>query len=86
MRAIVTPNQSARATVTAFWNEFIANYGFPEMLLTYQGCNFESQLIKELCKLAHICKVQTAPYHPETNSQCEIFNQMLINMIGMLGV
>ena len=49
-----------------------------------QGCNFELQLIKELCRLAHICKVQTTPYHPETNGQCERFNQMLINMIGTL--
>ena len=38
--------------VTTFWNEFIVNYGFPEKLLTDQGCNFESQLVKESCKLA----------------------------------
>ena len=63
-KAIVTPNQSAKAMATAFWNEFIMNYSFPEKLLMDQGCNFESQLIKELCRLAHTCKVQTMPYHP----------------------
>ena len=41
-KAIVTPNQSAKAKVTAFWNQFIANYSFPEKLLMDQGHNFES--------------------------------------------
>ena len=53
-KAVITPSQSAKATAAAFWNEFIANYSFPEKLLTDQGHNFESQLVKELCKLAHI--------------------------------
>ena len=83
-KVIVTSNQSTRVTVTAFWKEFIANYSFPERLLTDQEGNFESQLIKVLCKLAHICKVWTMPYHPKTNDQYERFNQMLINMINTL--
>ena len=29
-KAVVTPKQSAKAMETAFWNEFIANYGFPK--------------------------------------------------------
>ena len=29
-KAVVTPNQSTKATVTAFWNEFIANCGSPK--------------------------------------------------------
>ena len=76
--------QSAKAMTTAFWNEFIANYRFPEKLLTDQGLSFESQLVKELCKLAQNWKVQTTPYHPETNGQCERFNRTLISMISML--
>ena len=56
-KAVVTPNQSAKATVAAFWNKFKANYSIPEKLLTNQGCHFESQLIKEFCKFAHIWKV-----------------------------
>ena len=60
----------------------LSNYSFLEKLLTDQGHNFGSQLIKELCKLVHIHKVQTTHYHLETNSQCERSNQMLINMIG----
>ena len=44
--------------MTAFWNEVIVSCSLPEKLLPNQGCNFESQLVKELCKLAQIwrCK------------------------------
>ena len=81
-KAVVTSNQSAKVMVTAFRKEFITNYGFHEKLL--MGCNFESQIIKELCKLAQIWKVWTIPYDPETKGQCEGFNQSLINTICTL--
>ena len=34
--------------------------------------------------MANIQKVQTTPYHYESNGQCERFNQTLISMIGTL--
>ena len=60
------------------------NYGWSEKILTDQGKNFESSLIKELCELVGVQKLRTTPYHLETNGQCEHFNQILINMIGTL--
>ena len=59
-KAIVTPNQSVKATAIAFWNEFIMNCSFPEKLLTDQEHNFKSP--KVLYRMAHICKVQTTHY------------------------
>ena len=29
VKAIVTSNQTAKATAITFWNKFITNYGFP---------------------------------------------------------
>ena len=49
-----------------------------------QGCNFESQLVADLCKLMGTQKVQTSPYHLQINGQCERFNFTLINMLRML--
>ena len=83
-KAIVPSIQSTQTIAIAFWNKFFTNYGFPEKLLMDQGCTFESQLIKELCRLAHLIKVWTMPYHKEIDSQCERFNLMLINMISTL--
>ena len=85
-KAVVTSTQTAKATATTSWNKFVTNYSFPKKLLTNQDCNLEFQLIKELCKLANIQKVQTPPYHPETNGQCKRFNQTLISMIGTLEI
>ena len=50
-KAVVTPNQSAKATVTAFQNQFIANYGFPEKLLTDQGCNFWVPVVQGIVQI-----------------------------------
>ena len=49
-----------------------------------QGHNFMGQLVAGLCKLMGTQKVQTSPYHLQTNGQCERFNSTLINMLGTL--
>ena len=50
----------------------------------YQGRNFESKFIADLCKLIGTKKLRTSLYHPQTNGQCERFNSTLINMLGKL--
>ena len=66
------------------WENFICHHGFPEKLISDQGRNFQSELIKDLCKLAKVDKIRTTPYHPMTNGQCEQFNKTLLNMLGIL--
>ena len=66
------------------WDNFICHYGFPEKFISDQGRNFESDLIKELCKIAGVQKLHTTPYHPQGNGQCERFNSTLCNMLGTL--
>ena len=76
--------QTAQATARILWDNFICHYGFPEKFISDQGRNFESDLIKELCKIAGVKKVHTTPYHPQGNGQCERFNSTLCNMLGTL--
>ena len=38
----------------------------------------------DLCELMGVQKIQTSPYHPQTNGQCERFNSTLINMLETL--
>ena len=66
------------------WDNFICHYGFPEQFISDQGRNFESYLIKEICKIAGVKKLHTTPYHPQSNGQCERFNSTLCNMLGTL--
>lgn len=81
--AIPTNNQKARTVAKCLWDGFIVHYGFPERILSDQGADFESKLIKELCDMAKIHKVRTTPYHPRGNP-VERFNRTLLNMLGIL--
>ena len=51
--------------------------GIPREILTDQGSNFQSQLLRELYRLLHIDALRTSPYHPQTDGLVERFNQSL---------
>ena len=73
-QAIVLSSQTANCAAQNLWDKFVVHYGLPEKILTDQGCNFESDLLKELGGLAQVKKIRTLGYHPQTNGQCEGFN------------
>ena len=50
-QAIVTSLQTAKCTAQNSWDKFIVHYGLLKKVLTDQGCNFESNLLKALCEL-----------------------------------
>ena len=83
-QAIVTSSQTAKCTTQNLWEKFIVHYGLPKKILTDQGCNFESDLLKALCEIAQVKKLRTSGYHPQMNGQCECFNATLINMLVTL--
>ena len=81
---IITTLQTAWVMAWALWDGFFTHYGFPTSILSDQGHNFESNLIKGLCDLGGICKIHTTPYHMQWNGQCKWFNSTLISMTGTL--
>ena len=83
-QAFVTRTQTAQTTAKTLLDKFIIHYGLPKKILTDQGQNVESQLVADLCELMGTWKIQTSPYHLQTNGQYERFNSTLINMLGTL--
>ena len=86
VQAIVTSSQTAKYTVQNLWDKFILHYGLPGKILTDQGHNLESDLLKALCEIVQVKIIRTSGYHLHRNGQCEYFNVTLINMLGTLPV
>ena len=55
--------------------------GISQEILTDQGSNFQSQLLKHLYRLLLVDAVRTSPYHPQTDGLVERFNQTLKAML-----
>ena len=85
-QAYVTKTQTTQMTAKTLRDKFLVHYVLPVKILMDQGHNFKSQLVAGLCKMMGTQKVQTSPYHLQTNGQCERFNSTLINMLGTLPI
>lgn len=61
--------------------KWIAMVGIPREIVTDQGSNFMSRVLRSLCRMLRIKHLQTMEYHPQTNGVVEMFNQTLKNML-----
>lgn len=64
------PNHKA-ITIADTLLKFLTTFGIPESILSDQGSDFTSDLIKELNRLFKIKKIFSSPYHPQTNGALE---------------
>ncbi len=83
-QAYPTKDQKARTVAKVLWRNFLCRFGFPAKLHADQGRNFESAVVKELCRITGITKSHTSPYHPQGNGTTERFNRTLMDMLGTL--
>lgn len=51
--------------------KFISHYGIPKTVLTDQGSDFMSNLLKEFSKFFHMKQIHTTAYHPQSNGALE---------------
>ena len=85
VEAIPLPNQTASAVARAFVENVVLRHGTPKSLLTDQGTNFESLLMKEICQLLGVSKIRTSPFHPRTDGQTERANRTIKEWLASAG-
>ncbi|XP_028417823.1 uncharacterized protein LOC114542487 [Dendronephthya gigantea] len=64
-------------------NEIFCRHGAPKTLLSDRGKNFLSKLIREVCGLLDIKKLNTTAYHPQTDGLVERFNSIISQSLSM---
>lgn len=69
------------AIADAFLKHFIYIYGAPRDLLTNQGTNLLSALIRHLTKKFNIKHYKTTAYHPQSNGSIERSHHVLIEYL-----
>ena len=78
---VAIPNKEATTVATELFNKWICRYGCPAIIHTDQGKEFINKITEELYKKLDIKRTNTAPYHPQCNSQAEIFNVTLAKFL-----
>ena len=82
--AYVTPDQTAKTVAKFLYRGYISIFRTPARLLSDRGANFMSSLIEEMSKILGVAKLQTIPYHPQTNGLVERLHQTIMHLIGKL--
>jgi transposase InsO family protein len=65
------PDATAETLAKVYVEEFVTRYGTPINLLSDQGSNYMSSVMKKVNEMLEIKHKRTSPYHPATNGQAE---------------
>ena len=79
--AFSMPNMEARTVADIIVREVVSRFGVPYIIHSDQGRQYESQLLLEMCKVLHIKKTRTTPYHPQSDGMVERINKTLVRML-----
>lgn len=75
--AIPLKQATAIDIAEAFTNEFICTYGAPQAILTDQGANFISSLMRGIARKFRITQYRTSAYRPQSNGSIERSHHVL---------
>ena len=84
IEAYALPDAKAETVATKFVCEFVCRFGIPKEMHTDRGTNFESELLREVCRILGISKTRTTAYNPKSDGLIERFNKTLITMVSMM--
>ena len=76
------PNMEAATVARIVVEEVVSRFGVPSTIHSDQGRQYESELFSEMCRVLHIKKTRTTPYHPQSDGMVERFNKTLVTMLS----
>jgi hypothetical protein len=71
----------AKQTAIFLYENIIARFGCPKILISDRGTHFINEAIEEMTTLFNINHRKTTPYHSQTNGQTERVNQTLVRIL-----
>ena len=80
--AYALDNHKAETVADILVTEIFLVFGVSRFLHSDQGREFESELMKELCRLLEVTKTRTTPYHPQSDGLVERMNRTLLDMLS----
>ena len=75
------PDQKAHRIARLVADEILPMFGVPESLLSDRGANLLANVMKDVCELLGITKLNTTAYHPQCNGMVERMNRTLKTML-----
>ena len=80
--AFALPDQRASTVARVLVDGIVSRHGVPSTLHSDQGGSFDNEVIRALAKMLGMKKVQTSPYHPQSDGLVERMNRTLLDMIA----
>ena len=71
------PDQKSIRIARLLVEEVVPLFGVPEALLSDRGTNLLSHLMKDVCEMLGVKKLNTTAYHPQCDGMVERFNRTL---------
>jgi hypothetical protein len=79
------PEATAEAVARVYVEQIICRHGAPEALLSDRGKQFLSEVMRHVNEYLQVRKINTTPYHPQTDGLVERFNGTLENLLAKFG-
>jgi transposase InsO family protein len=76
-------NKKLTSIAKLYIDEVVTRHGAVKTLLSDQGGEFMSDLVRDICVYLKTSKVNTTVYHPQTNGLTERFNATLCQILSI---
>eukprot|EP00112_Aurelia_sp_Birch-Aquarium-sp1_P023718 Seg718.4 transcript_id=Seg718.4/GoldUCD/mRNA.D3Y31 product="Retrovirus-related Pol polyprotein from transposon 412" pseudo=true protein_id=Seg718.4/GoldUCD/D3Y31 len=80
--AFPTTNQKSETAARILVSKLFSRFGPPDAIHSYQGANFESNLMHEVYNIMGIHKTRTTTYHPQCDGQVERQNRTIQEILS----